>query len=374
MRICHITSAHNRYDGRIFEKQCRTLADNGNEVILICLDDKEDELRSNVYIKSYSGKKYSKKERFSLLYKNRNFVKYLLTLNAEVYQFHDIELLEVGRILHKHNKKVIFDSHENWFGYVSELFPKHLQWLVRRLMSFYYKCFVSRFDAIFTVSPNLVQQLSRYSDKVYMIPNYPSLDSICDCDITVKDNRFIYQGSVYAISNQINTTIAINRILNDTKYYIVGGIADSLKDEIIQFDSNNKVEFISWVDKHKLKELLQSSLAGMVLLDYCPICCNKEGQLGSNKIFEYMAAGLPVICTDFDLWKELIIDKYKCGIYVNPKNVEDIVYAMNYIIENPEEAYRMGRNGQEAIQKEFNWDCYKSYLLNIYKSIVDIQQ
>ena len=41
----------------------------------------------------------------------------------------------------------------------------------------------------------------------------------------------------------------------------------------------------------------------------------KKGTLGNNKIFEYMYYGLPIICTDFDLWKE-IIDKYKCGIYV----------------------------------------------------------
>ncbi len=368
MRICHITSAHNRYDGRIFTKQCNTLVEAGEQVLIICFDGKPDEISNNISIHSYSNHKFSKSERFSLLLRNKGIVEYLLSLNCDIYQFHDIELIEVGRILSKKKKIVIFDSHENWFGYVSELFPNLLRGIVKRLMYLYYKRVLNSFGAVFTVSPNLVTSLSRFSSRVYFIPNYPMLESISEDYYGVRNN-FIYQGSVYAISNQVNITKAVNMLPHSAKYNIVGGISDYLKEQIRSVDTHQRVLFTNWVEKKELQKLMASSNAGLVLLDYCPICCDKEGQLGSNKIFEYMAAGLPVICTDFNLWKQLIIDKYNCGIAVNPINVDEIVSAMNKILNNPRMAEIMGENGKRAIREEFNWDIYKPAFVNIYREL-----
>jgi glycosyltransferase involved in cell wall biosynthesis len=92
------------------------------------------------------------------------------------------------------------------------------------------------------------------------------------------------------------------------------------------------------------------------------------GTLGINKLFEYMLFGLPVICTDFTLWKE-IMDKYKCGLYVNPNNSEEIANAIHYLIEHKNEAYRMGQNGRKAIFEEFNWKSQERTYLGIVEKI-----
>ena len=85
-----------------------------------------------------------------------------------------------------------------------------------------------------------------------------------------------------------------------------------------------------------------------------------------------MQIGLPVICTDFLLWEKLIIDKYDCGISVSPNNLDEIVKAMKFLIENKSEAKRMGENGRFAVLNEFNWEKgVEEYLNNYYKIIAN---
>ena len=79
-----------------------------------------------------------------------------------------------------------------------------------------------------------------------------------------------------------------------------------------------------------------------------------------------MQAGLPVICTHFELWRG-IIEKWKCGLCVNPYSVNEISEAIRLIINSPDEAKRMGDNGKKAVDVEFNWGIEEKKLLNLYK-------
>jgi glycosyltransferase involved in cell wall biosynthesis len=67
-----------------------------------------------------------------------------------------------------------------------------------------------------------------------------------------------------------------------------------------------------------------------------------------------MSAGLPVLASDFPLWRE-IIDDAKCGLLVDPLNVKQIADAICYLLDNPEEAEEMGRNGYKAVHEKYNW-------------------
>ncbi len=344
--------------------------DSNFDVILICADGKPDEVRNNIYIKSYSNHKYSKWERFRLLVFNKKFVNYLIHLNADIYQFHDFELVEVGRVLKKKGKKVIFDSHENWSDVIPLYFHfKVGKYLGAKFIHFYYKIVLPKFDAIFSVSPNMVDRLKLYNANTFFVSNYPSIKNIKSNDSIDKENSFIYQGTVYEYSNQDVIVKALSLVSSDTKYRIVGSISDRLKESILNLDKKNRVEILGWIEKEELDTIMKSSLCGIVILDYVPFCCDKEGQLGSNKIFEYMTCGLPIICTDFILWKELIIDKYNCGICVDPNNIEQIKNAMEWLINNQNEAIQMGVRGYNAIINEFNWEKQLNHYISIYKNI-----
>ena len=368
MKICHVTTTHSRTDSRVFKRQCQTLSQNGFDVLYICCDGKPDEIISGVNVVSYSKVKLNKYKRYGLLFFYRKFTNYLLDQEADIYQIHDFELLEVGYHLAKKGKKVIFDSHENWYGMLSDHFPKFGPVISFFLNQLYNKVLPS-FSAIFSVSPNMVDDLARYNPRAYMVSNFPQISGKKRGEVagTKSDNTFIYQGTVYTISNQETTIKALQD--TDYKYIVIGNVDSSYKEHLQSLDRHHNVEFVGWTPPEKLAEITESCLAGMVILDYDPVCCGKEGQLGSNKIFEYMMSGLPVICTDFTLWRELIIDKYQCGICVSPQNPEAIKNAMDYLVNNKDVAAEMGKKGQNAIWTEFNWEKGVEDYLSLYKKI-----
>ena len=370
MKICHVTTTHSRIDSRVFKRQCVTLKENGHEVLYVCCDGKPEEIISGVKVVSYSPEKMNKYKRYGLLFFSSSFADYLLKNDSDIYQIHDFELLEVGYRLAKKGRKVIFDSHENWYGMLSDHFPK-LGPVIEFFLNRLYKRVLPSFSAIFSVSPNMVADLAKYNPKAYMVSNFPQIKGkVRDNSMSIKtDNKFIYQGTVYTISNQESTIEAFQE--TDYKYIVIGNVEEAYKQNLIRLDHNKRVEFVGWTPPEKLAEITKSCLAGMVILDYDPVCCGKEGQLGSNKVFEYMMSGLPVICTDFTLWRELIIDKYKCGFCVPPRDSDAIKRALNYIVSNKEEAAAMGKRGQDAIWEEFNWEKGIDDYLKLYKMVFE---
>jgi glycosyltransferase involved in cell wall biosynthesis len=75
-----------------------------------------------------------------------------------------------------------------------------------------------------------------------------------------------------------------------------------------------------------------------------------------NRLFEFMANGLPVIVPEYADEIVNIVKKENCGIITNMENAVKIAEAMEYLIENKEEAYKMGANGKEAFYKRHNWE------------------
>ena len=87
-----------------------------------------------------------------------------------------------------------------------------------------------------------------------------------------------------------------------------------------------------------------------------------------NKMFEYTSAAIPVIGSDFPLWKE-IIQGNNCGICVNPLEPNQIAKAIEWMTKHPAEAEAMGKNGRNAIEEKYNWEKESKTLISIYKSL-----
>lgn len=92
--------------------------------------------------------------------------------------------------------------------------------------------------------------------------------------------------------------------------------------------------------------------------------------MGNTKIFEEMMAGLPVVCTDFVLWQEFV-DRWHCGICVDPEDPAAVTSAIQYLLTHPEEAKQMGENGRKAVKEEFNWGVEEKKLLALYEDILN---
>ena len=93
-----------------------------------------------------------------------------------------------------------------------------------------------------------------------------------------------------------------------------------------------------------------------------------NGNIGIIKIFESMEAGLPLICSDVPVYRR-IWEEYKFGMLVDPTNPDQIADAINYLIENKEEAYKMGQEGRRAVIEKYNCDVVSKEYAEIINSL-----
>lgn len=132
----------------------------------------------------------------------------------------------------------------------------------------------------------------------------------------------------------------------------------------------SQVNYLGVLSQKDVYDLYSRSAAGLVLLGYSPNVGYHRGTLGVLKMFEYMMAGIPVIATDFELWKE-IIETEKCGLCVNPYDPNAIAGAINYYIKNPDLAKEHGENGKRAVKEKYNWETQETILFDLYNELLE---
>lgn len=90
----------------------------------------------------------------------------------------------------------------------------------------------------------------------------------------------------------------------------------------------------------------------------------------SNKLMEYMAAGLPVLVSDRPGLRAFV-EAYRCGVTADESSQESIAAAVNALLGDPERARRLGAAGAEAVEVEFNYERQFAPVLGVFRSLCD---
>ena len=362
-----MSSAHSELDVRIFLKECVSLAAAGYDVHMVIhagQSAKDEAALKGVTLHRLSGASNRFERMLKRAWRCFNLAR---RLDADIYHFHDPELIPWGILLALSGKKVVYDVHEDlpkqtrskaWIPAFARAplsaAVEIIEWVGARL-----------FFSVIAATPSIRDRFRRFNPSAIDINNFPlpgELDSI-PIDWRRKQAQIAYVGGISRIRGIKQVVDAMALFQSDARLQLAGEFSESdCEHEVKQARGWSKVNQLGLLTRAQVGEVLSRSVAGLVT--FLPEPNHIDAQ--PNKMFEYMSAGVPVIASNFPLWRE-IIEGSECGICVDPLNPQEIARAIDYLVANPAEAERMGRNGQRAVRERYNWSIEEKRLLDFYR-------
>ena len=365
-QLAHLTSAHPRFDTRIFHKMCRSLANDDYSVNLVVADGLGDETLDSVKIIDAGASR----GRFDRIRNapGRVFTK-AVQLDADIYHLHDPELIPIGLKLKRFGKRVVFDSHEDVPQQMlsKPYLNRPIRWGIAQALRSYEAWACKQFDGVIAATPFIRDKFLAINPNSIDINNFPLLDELAsEASWAQKQPVVCYVGGISKIRGITEITQAMGLLKSVARLNLVGQFDDSTLEQHVQSLAGwQQIDALGFVDRTGVRDVLASSMGGVVTFLPAPNHINAQ----PNKMFEYMSAGIPVIASDFPLWRDIVAGN-DCGLLVDPLNSVQIAEAIDYLITHPEDAERMGRNGRNAVFERYNWPNEEKKLLALYERLL----
>ena len=363
MKLCQFTTVHPRNDVRVFYKTCVALAQAGHEVVLVVADGLGNEIKDGVEIIDIGTFRMKRFERY---FKGKQIMfREIVKLEADVYEFHDPELLGIGVRLKKRGKKVVFDSHEDvpkQILYKSWLGPLFLRKIIARVYNKLEKAKVKKLDGLISVIDEITEKFS-CQNKI-TIRNFPTIETwrANARDIDKREDWIIYVGSLTVERGVVDYIKAIGQLPENYRLKLIGSFTpESLYEECKQLQEWSRVDYLGYIQSDEVAKIVGRSKIGLSVLH--PM----ENYLTSlpTKGFEYMAAGTPFVLSDFSYWRPYFQGS---GVFVQPKKSAKIAEAIIKLIEDEEYYQNLHLSCVENAEK-YSWKAESKKLVEFIEKI-----
>jgi glycosyltransferase involved in cell wall biosynthesis len=373
-RICHVTTVHPWWDTRIFERMCLGLADRGYEVILVApIDAPRREQGIQLVPTDLSGK-------ISRLVGAPLLLRKLRRLRADVYHFHDPELLPwmtlfsiIGR-----SHRVVYDVHEYYpeAVHTSNYFAwRPLSRLAGAVFSVMEPALARRLDGVVGVTSPIAARFDGGAARVAVVSNMVAVERLPESleQVTLPSPQTVVIGGVMDRSRLMTEVIdAMGLLAPNWPALHLLGIGDLIKDpygaelkaRAEALGIGDRISFRARVPWATLQAYLASSIVGLVLFSDW-----KNNRLAlPNRLFEFMAHGVPIVGTDFLLIRE-IVSGTDCGILLDSGRPESIAAAIDSLLRDPAAAKAMGKRGRAAVRRRYRWEVELDRLETLYRDL-----
>jgi glycosyltransferase involved in cell wall biosynthesis len=369
MRVVHLTSAHGPLDVRIFHKECRSLVRAGYEVIEIG-NFAFNGIVDGVTIRGLDRKGGRlQRSTVSLI----RIAREAMRAGGDLYHLHDPELLLVGLLLRAAGRRVIYDIHEDLPRTV--LFKAYLPQGIRRPLmwatEFVENMLARQMSGLIAATPALGERFRSFKRNTIVVNNYVILDEFTPRSSPADDPQppaVTYYGGM-STERGIHEMLAAMDLLPKqlgVKLELAGSFyVQAQQNDVMAGPEWQHVIWHGELGRADLASLLRRVRVGLVVLHRHPAYLTSH----PTKLFEYMAAGIPVVASDFPLWRS-IVENAGCGLLVDPFDASRIAAAIERLITNPDEAKRMGMRGRKAVERHFNWAIEEQALLSFYVSLL----
>ncbi|MDQ3190548.1 MAG: glycosyltransferase [Bacteroidota bacterium] len=363
-RVCHLSSVHKALDTRIFHKEAVSLAEFGYETYLIAQHVKDENI-DGVNIISVAAPKGS---RFSRMTKTVwEVYKKAIKIDAGIYHFHDTELIPIGVLLKLKGKKVIYDIHEDLPKDILQ--KKYLgNKFFRKMISFGAALLQSfadwTFDATATVTPDIHSKFNKR--KSILLRNFPvikHIDEVNPKDLVKEKFVVIYVGGLTQVRGIKELIDAFNYTNEAAELWLFGNWENQkFMDICISSPGWKSVKYFGNLPQKEVFSYMKIADVGVVT--FLPI----ENHVSAmpNKPFEYISCHLPIIMSDFPLWRNIFSD---CAIFVDPEDSREISSAIIKLMNDKELAKSMGEKGRRMIDDSYSWEAESKKLLDLYQKL-----
>jgi glycosyltransferase involved in cell wall biosynthesis len=369
--IVHFSTVHLRDDSRIRSKMMDSLHSRYPcGALLLVQDGLGNEFDKAGYKVIDTGPRMRRLKR--VFFGGYLMFREVLKLRPKIAHFHDPELIPWAVLLQLCGISVIYDVHEDYPAAVAE--NGRLPYLLQRVFPpvvLFFEWFGSMiFSGIVAVTPQIAARFR--TNKTVVVRNWPIIaeyENSVGRPMIARQHEVAYIGTITLNRNVIGMLDAIHLARDvDAVLRLAGDFPVQLDEEKARVHCGwERVKFDGRISRGEVADLLSSVRAGLLVLK--PI--KHETLTLPIKLFEYMAAGLPVVYSDFPVWRE-IVGEVRCGLPVDPLKPEEIADAIRWILENPEEAAEMGQRGREAAFTRYNWESQVKGLFCLYDKLLEI--
>lgn len=369
-KIAHITICHPRDDSRILYKQAATIASNGNyDVELFVQDGAGDRVHesSGVLIRD-TGERMPRLRRMTV--GGWKMFRAVIRARPAIVHFHDPELIPWGVLLSLFGMRIVYDVHEDYPEAVSQnrRFSPLLRRLLPPVVRFVEWVTAPFMSGIVSVTPQIAKRFPK--QKTVLVRNYPIVGEFhepADSPMSERPREIAFIGTISMNRNILGMLDAIEEARDADVILRLAGSFTVDEDEVAAraHPGWGQVRYDGWVSRDDIAGILTSARAGLVVIKPVP-----HEMVGLPiKLFEYMAAGMPIIASDFPVWREILEDS-GCGLLVDPLKLGEIADAIRWIINHPSEAEVMGINGRLSVLAKYNWEKEAEVLLRLYDRIL----
>ena len=388
--IVILTSVHEPFDPRIFHKQARSLAVAGYRVTLLAPHDR-DEWRDGVRV--WGVPPAASRLGRPLVW--GRLLRRALRLRADAYHFHDPELLPLGWLLARlSGRPVLYDAHEYYRAEVStrRWLPRPVRRLAAETVHAVETLAVRRLAAVVAVNEHMAAGFrARGARCVVAVHNYPLLSSFpSHANQQPPTASTIADGESSIINRQSSMTVSYIGVLSRERgLELVWQAAQRLRDLAPAADVR-LIGRIDWsgVDEAVSREPARwqaeagARLVGVIQATAIPAALAETAvgwvpfQPTANncrtiplKLLEYLAAGLPVVASDFGYLAQ-IVRAADCGLLVPAADAEAHAQALAHLLTHSDEAQALGERGRRAVQERYSWEAESRRLLDLYATLL----